>query len=70
MTAGIIKCNSSQRANPGLQVVLKNIILLSLALLLNACSSNRPLMPTPDVYALGMKQPFADSLSAELQSEK
>ena len=25
-------------------------------------------MPTPDVYALGMKQPFADSLPPELKS--
>lgn len=68
MTTDTLKLTYSQRGNPGLQVVFKNIILLSLVLLLNACSSNRPLMPTPDVYALGMKQPFADSLPAELKS--
>jgi esterase/lipase superfamily enzyme len=38
------------------------------ALLLAGCSGHRPLMPTPDVYALGVEQPFADSLPAELKT--
>jgi len=42
--------------------------LLAAVLLLGGCSSQRPLMPTPDVYALGIKQPFSDSLPAEFKN--
>ena len=42
--------------------------LLVAVLLLAACSSQRTLMPTPDIYALGIMQPFADTLPAELKS--
>ena len=46
----------------------KGVFLLTAALLLGGCSSSqRSLMPTPDVYALGVMQPFADSLPAELR---
>jgi esterase/lipase superfamily enzyme len=44
------------------------IILLAAAVLLGACSSKRPLMPTPDVYSLGIKQAFAATLPAELKT--
>jgi len=46
----------------------KGVILLTAVLLLSGCSSQRPLMPTPDVYALGVMQPFSDSLPAELKT--
>lgn len=42
--------------------------LLLAALLLNGCSSKRPLIPTPDIYALGIQQPFTESLPAELRT--
>jgi uncharacterized lipoprotein YmbA len=48
--------------------VAKGVILLAVALLLGGCSSQRPLMPTPNVYALGIMQPYADSLPAELRT--
>ena len=38
------------------------------ALLLGACASQRQLMPTPKVYALGIERPYAQSLPAELRS--
>lgn len=37
-------------------------------LLLIGCSSQRTLMPTPEIYALGIEQPFPDSLSSELKT--
>lgn len=46
----------------------KAAYILTAALLLGGCSSQRPLMPTPDVYALGIEQPFAESLPAELMT--
>lgn len=48
--------------------MVKFIILLTVVLLLTACSSKRPLMPTPDVYALGLQQAFDDDLPAELRT--
>jgi len=36
--------------------------------LLSACSSQRTLMPTPNVYAHGIMQPYADTLPAELKT--
>lgn len=42
--------------------------LLAAVLLLGGCSSQRPLMPTPDVYALGIMQPFDDTLPSELKT--
>lgn len=42
--------------------------LLAVVLLLSSCSSQRPLMPTPDVYAFGVMQPYSDSLPAELKT--
>ena len=55
-------------AIPITQLKLKAACLLVAVLLLGGCSSQRPLMPTPDVYALGMMQPFADSLPTELKT--
>ena len=46
----------------------RTVILLTAAVLLGGCSSQRPLMPTPDVYALGIEQPYADNLPAELRT--
>ena len=46
----------------------KGFILLVAALLLCGCSSQRPLMPTPDIYALDIEQPFADTLPADLRT--
>ncbi len=46
----------------------RGIILLAAVVLLGACSSKRPLMPTPDVYSLGIKQAFAETLPAELKT--
>jgi len=43
-------------------------ILLATLVLLGACSSKRPLMPTPDIYSLGIEHPFAETLPAELKS--
>jgi len=43
-------------------------ILLAAVVFLGACSSKRPLMPTPDVYSLGIEQPFAENLPAELKT--
>jgi esterase/lipase superfamily enzyme len=53
---------------PTLPWATRGVILLTAALFLGGCSSKRPLMPTPDVYALGIKQPFSDSLPAELKT--
>ena len=47
---------------------MKRIILLTAALLLGGCSSHYRLMPTPEVYALGIKEPFAASLPAQLKT--
>ena len=47
---------------------MKRFILLAAALLLGGCSSHYRLMPTPEVYALGIKEPFAASLPAQLKS--
>ena len=46
----------------------RGVFLLAAVLLLGGCSSQRHLMPTPDIYALGIMQPFADTLPAELKS--
>jgi len=46
----------------------RGVFLLAAVLLLGGCSSQRPLMPTPDIYALGIMQPFADTLPAELKT--
>ena len=46
----------------------RGIILLAAVVFLGACSSKRPLMPTPDVYSLGIKHPFAETLPAELKT--
>ena len=46
----------------------RSIVLLVAGLLLGACASQRQLMPTPKVYALGMEQPYADSLPGELRT--
>ena len=37
-------------------------------LLLAGCSSKHRLMPTPDVYSLGIEQPFTESLPQELRT--
>ena len=46
----------------------RGVFLLAAVLLLGGCSSQRHLMPTPDIYALGIMQPFADTLPAELKT--
>ena len=46
----------------------KGACLFVAVLLLSACSSQRTLMPTPDIYAHGIMQPFAETLPAELKS--
>jgi esterase/lipase superfamily enzyme len=46
----------------------RGIILLAAVVLLGACSSKRPLMPTPDIYSLGIEQPFAETLPEELKT--
>jgi esterase/lipase superfamily enzyme len=46
----------------------RGVFLLAAVLLLGGCSSQRTLMSTPDVYALGMMQPYADTLPAELKT--
>ena len=48
--------------------LVKGVVLLLVALHLGGCSGKRALMPTPDVYALGIEQPFAESLPAELRT--
>ncbi len=46
----------------------RGVFLLAAVLLLGGCSSQRTLMSTPDIYALGIMQPFADTLPAELKT--
>jgi len=46
----------------------KAMALLVVLVVLGGCATERPLMPTPSVYALGLEQPFADSLPADLRS--
>lgn len=60
--------NLKPLAIPLMPWVAKAAFLLTAALLLGGCSIQRPLMPTPDVYALGIEQPFAESLPAELMT--
>ena len=43
-------------------------MLLAVALMLSGCATPRKLMPTPNVYALGLEQPYAASLPAELKT--
>ena len=68
MTTDTLKLQGPRRVYPMPHGIAKGIILLTVVLLLNGCSSQRPLMPTPDVYALGMMQPFDDTLPAELKT--
>ena len=53
---------------PALSWMTRGVYLLASLLLLGGCSSQRPLMPTPNIYAYGSMQPFADTLPAELKS--
>jgi esterase/lipase superfamily enzyme len=53
---------------PMLSWMARGVFLLAAVLLLGGCSSQRHLMPTPDIYALGIMQPFADTLPAELKT--
>ncbi len=46
----------------------RSACLLVAVLLIVGCSSQRTLMPTPDIYARGIMQPFAETLPAELKS--
>jgi esterase/lipase superfamily enzyme len=43
-------------------------LLVTGALLLGGCATERVLMPTPNVYASGLEQPFADTLDGELRT--
>ena len=51
-------------ATPMSSWMARGIILLAAVVLLGACSGKRLLMPTPDVYSLGIEQPFAETLPA------
>ena len=46
----------------------KAFFLLAAVLALSGCSSQRPLMPTPEIYTLGIKQPFDQNLPASLKT--
>ena len=48
--------------------LVRGVCVLAVTLLFGGCSSQRPLMPTPDVYALGVMEPYADTLPAELKT--
>ena len=48
--------------------LVRGLVLLITILLLAGCSSKRPLMSTPDVYALGIEQPFSESLPQQLRT--
>jgi esterase/lipase superfamily enzyme len=54
-------------SGPMLSRLAKSSMLFA-ALLLVGCATQRPLMPTPSVYSLGIKQPFATSLPTELKT--
>ena len=53
---------------PAKQWSAMGVVLLAAALLLSGCSSHYRLMPTPEVYALGIEEPFPASLPAELKT--
>ena len=53
---------------PMLSCMTRGAYLLVAVLLLGGCSSQRQLMPTPEIYAHGIMQPFADTLPTELKS--
>ncbi len=42
--------------------------LLAVLLLVGSCASQRALMPTPDLYALGISEPYPESLPAALKT--
>jgi esterase/lipase superfamily enzyme len=46
----------------------KVILFLLATQLAASCSSHRPLMPTPDVYALGIKEPYPETLPSQLRT--
>jgi hypothetical protein len=46
----------------------KVILFLMATQLAVSCSSHRPMMPTPDVYALGIMEPYPDSLPPSLKT--
>ena len=46
----------------------KSFVVFAAALMLGGCATQRPLMPTPNVYALGIEEPYAASLPAELET--
>jgi len=46
----------------------KSLVLLAVALMLSGCATPRKLMPTPNVYALDLEQPYAASLPVELRT--
>jgi esterase/lipase superfamily enzyme len=46
----------------------KIVLFLMAAQLVASCSSHRPLMPTPDVYGLGIREPYLDSLPPSLKT--
>ena len=47
----------------------RSACLLVAVLLIVGCSSQRTLMPTPDIYARGIMQPFADIGGTETLAE-
>ncbi len=55
-------------AVPVLSWMTRGACLFAAVLLLGGCSSQRPLMPTPDIYAYGTMQPFADTLPSEFKT--
>ncbi len=50
------------------RAALARTLLVTGALLLGGCATERVLMPTPNVYASGHEQPFADTLDDELRT--
>ena len=46
----------------------KVVLFLMAAQLVASCSIHRPLMPTPDVYALGIKEPYPETLPSQLRT--
>jgi len=55
-------------ARPGFRAAVARTLLVTGALLLGGCATERVLMPTPNIYASGLEQPFADTLDDELRT--
>lgn len=56
------------RTSPGARPGAGIAALAGLLVLLAGCASPRPMMPTPALYALGIEEPYADTLPADLRT--